>query len=101
MAPRKGVRIKFRNRRWSAEELATLRDDFHSYRPTLEIARKLKRSEGTVRGKIHQLRLRRSSTISKILPWAPEELKAQLGEMSAPDWIEACYKWRDEQPEDT
>ncbi len=101
MAPPKGMARKFRNRRWTAEDLSNLRDDYYAYVPTLEIARKLKRSEGTVRGKIHMLRLRRSNTITKIMPWAPEELKAQIGIMSAQDWIEACYKWREEQPEDT
>jgi hypothetical protein len=83
-------------RRFTEEDDRILREDYHAHVPMLEIARKLRRDEGTVRQRILRLRLRRSSVVTRMLGWAPEHLKSQLAELGTEKFIAACYAWRDE-----
>jgi hypothetical protein len=86
-------------RRFTPDEDELIRKDYAAYVPTIEIARKLKWSEGAVRGRIHTLRLFRSRYLSRALAWAPPHLRAQLGQIPDQAFIDACYLWRDQQRE--
>jgi hypothetical protein len=98
---RKVRRKHYKLARWQPEDVNTLKEDFFKYVPAEEIAIKLKRSYGVVRNKIFQLKLRRSATITRVLKWAPDDLKKAVTTMAPDAWLEACYKWRDAQPKDS
>jgi hypothetical protein len=84
-------------RRFTEDEDRIIRTDYPAHVPTIEIARKLQRDEGTVRQRILYLGLRRSAVATKMLGWAPDHLKGRLEELGAEQFIKACYEWRDEQ----
>ena len=86
-------------RRFTDDEDRIIREDYLAYVPTVEIATKLERSIGTVQQRILVLGLRRSGAISRLLEWAPEHLRANVGTMEPNEWIAACHAWRDEQRE--
>ena len=62
-----------------------------------DIADKLHRTVGSLRQRILHLGLRRSNRISRLLKWAPEELRAGLNNSEPEKWIEGCYAWREQQ----
>lgn len=81
-------------RRFTSRELAILRHDYLNYVPTEETARKLSRSNGTIRQKVMHLKLRRSNHISMILKWAPEHLKIQRVALGHEAFVKAAKQWR-------
>ena len=84
-------------RRFTPDENARLVADFNAYVPTIEIARRLGRSEEVVRQRVLYLGLRRSGYVTKALAWAPEHLKAVLLESGEKAFIDACYAWREQE----
>lgn len=89
-----GKRIK---RIFTAEEDTIIKADYRAYISTIEIARKLGRDEGTLRQHIYRLKLKRSNSVSVVMAWAPEHIRARLTELSAEQFLTECYAWRDEQ----
>ena len=92
-----GVRLL---RRFSEEDDEIITNDYLNYVPTIEIAEKLHRSEGTIRQRILRLDLHRSSIVSKLLAWAPEHLRNNLKDMDTDEWVEACHMWRAQKQQD-
>jgi hypothetical protein len=93
------IQVAYRLRWFTPAEDQIIRKDYAAYVPTIEIARKLKRDEGTVRGHIYTLGLSRSGLVSKALAWAPPHLRAQLGQIPDQAFLTECHRWRDQQRE--
>jgi excisionase family DNA binding protein len=83
-------------RRFTEDEDNIIKNDYRNYVSVDEIAEKLHRDKGTVRQRILRLDLHRSSIVSKLLLWAPDELRQSLPDMNPEEWIAAVYAWRDQ-----
>jgi hypothetical protein len=84
-------------RRFSPRDNARLKRWYAAYMPVSEIARRLQRSEGVIRATVFYRRLRRSSSVSWCLKWAPAHLKLQLRELGPVAFCNACHVWRERQ----
>jgi len=77
------------NRRFTPEEDAIIRADYSDYIDVRVIAIKLNRDYGTVRQRIFYLKLKRDSSVSRILKWCPEHLTPILKEKGSVAFIES------------
>jgi hypothetical protein len=81
-------------RRFTPKECALIKKDFAAYVPVSETAKKLGRSEGTVKQKALQLALRRPRLSTRL---APAHLKALAGKIPANEWRAKYSSWQREQ----
>jgi hypothetical protein len=92
----KGTRgyVQYHVRRFTAEDVETIRRDWDAYVPLQVMAQKLDRTYGTLRQKVRELGLRRSGPVFKCFQGAPEHLKSRRALLSDEDFIAACKHWR-------
>jgi hypothetical protein len=93
--------VRYHIRRFTAEDVETIRRDWDAYVPLRVMAQKLDRTWGTLRQKIRHLGLRRSNQVLKCLQWAPEHLKSRRALLSDEDFIAACKHWREQEQQKT
>ena len=84
-------------RYFTPEEDAVIHADYADYVPTLAIASKLSRDEGTVLQRIYRLGLKRSNHVSRVLGYAPDHLRPILREHGPDAFLQAVDKWLVEQ----
>jgi hypothetical protein len=100
----KGMRgyVQYHVRRFTAEDVETIRRDWGAYIPLQVTAQKLDRTFGTLRQKVRDLGLRRrSNVVLKCFQWAPEHLKSRRALLSDEDFIAACKHWREQEQQKT
>jgi hypothetical protein len=84
-------------RRFTPKECALIKQEYAAYVPVPAIARKLNRSQGTIRYKVFYLGLRRSPYVLKAMPRAPEHLKARVKEVPPSKWLKQYRAWQNQQ----
>lgn len=80
--------------RMTPDDIEVLRRDYAAGVEVKDIARKLGRSWGVIRQKVHALGLHRNSGVTRALRYAPDELKARRAEMTDREFTAAAKEWR-------
>src|SRR5215471_15148402 len=81
-------------RKFTPDEVNTIRQEYAAYVPVAEIASHVGHSVGTVRQKIIALGLIRDQRVTWAMLYAPPELVARRAEMTNDEFVAAAKAWR-------